>query len=429
MRFFDNKPINEPSIGVYLEEGDSVEDLFDNCFYLLEPSGSSLVREAGRIMNEFNADNPADRFWNRYELETICTLTLDNHPKLRSLIEEQGLNLLIQFTIPGPAGKRFLVAHVQEYNLYRDLGLMIYESERISKKAWAEEVRRLMFGKFELLELLAQDRFSDRDFRTSYQAGLAGQMMMHPVFGMASTTIGAIKDALQIDDVITHRRQQELLNEFLDNCKNYRKSPDPQTEAKIDYFFMHIDPQTWKRFFLSQSPQMWEKMFCYVNPRKQAEVSDVNLVVKKFGKMQRNDGFYRLFMEREEERLLVHFQRKNSCIIYFIYLLDRKIRGDQVDTLDLSQYRNQFSALYNMVYGCGGEQSFVDMMKHYNCNNEVQQRELNVMLSTMRTDVGSTCERLREPPEPFLIRSFSSHLTVLPERIILPSEMIDLMLK
>ena len=79
-----------------------------------------------------------------------------------------------------------------------------------------------------------------------------------------------------------------------------------------------------------------------------------------------------------------------------------------------------------MTYGLKGEREFDNMMKRYNSKDEVQQKELSVVLHTMKMDIGTTCEKMEEPPEPFILKDSASHLTVLPKHIILPSEIIAL---
>ena len=66
------------------------------------------------------------------------------------------------------------------------------------------------------------------------------------------------------------------------------------------------------------------------------------------------------------------------------------------------------------------------MMKSYNANNEVQQKGLYTALKSIRDDIGSTCDRMQEPSEPFILRDIASHLAVLPDRIILPDEIMAL---
>ena len=160
-----------------------------------------------------------------------------------------------------------------------------------------------------------------------------------------------------------------------------------------------------------------------------AENSTMDLEICKakiMDKSRKNDGHYRLYLKRGEEKLMVHFTRKNGFILYLIYLLDRKKNGDGVDTLNIAQYKQLFGRLYEMVYGINGETIFTDMMKNFNVNNEVQQKGLYTVLKSIRDDVGSACERMQEPADPFLLQDMASHLAVLPEHIILPSEILEL---
>lgn len=218
-----------------------------------------------------------------------------------------------------------------------------------------------------------------------------------------------------------------MYSRFLDNLKIYYKTHDPKVAAELDFVISIIDPVTLRMLFLKQSPKLQEKINNYINPRRMAEVSTLDLEVRKVKKIdvnRKNDGYYRLFLVRDEEALQVHFSRKNGCILYLIYLLDRKKNGDKVDTLNLIQYKELFGKLYNIVYGINGEQFFIDMMKNYNANNEVQQKGLYTVLKSIRDDIGGTCERMQEPAEPFLLRDIASHLAVLPDHIKLPDEIM-----
>ena len=235
-----------------------------------------------------------------------------------------------------------------------------------------------------------------------------------------------LKERMDKQGLITYKDRMEMYDHFLDNMKKYHKTHDPKIAAELDFIISTIDPVTLRIFFLKQSPKLQEKFNDYINPRRMAEVSTMNLEVRKAestDKNRKNDGLYRLFLVREDESLMVHFSRKNGFILYLIYLLDRKKNKDKVDTLNLSQYKALFGMLYKMVYGINGETIFADMMKNYNANNEVQQKGLYAVMKSIRDDVGSTCERMQEPAEPFLLRDIASHLAVLPKHIILPEEM------
>lgn len=278
----------------------------------------------------------------------------------------------------------------------------------------------------ELIEMLKEILRSKR-FLSDYIASLT-EGLMNTSCQMASS-MSYIKERLDIKGVITHKQRLESYTNLLDNLKNYHKNPDPKIEAELDLVFNSIDPATWKMFFLKQSPKLQAKLNEYVNPGKLAEISKMQLVVRKVKSIDvhcKNDGFYRLFLVREYESLMVHFSRKNGFVLYMIYLLDRKINGDKADTLDLSKYKTLFGKLYNIIYGINGEIFFTEMMKSYNANNEVQQKGLYTALKSIRDDIGSTCDRMQEPSEPFILRDIASHLAVLPDRIILPDEIMAL---
>lgn len=422
MRIIDKSPIDEPCIGKLIEEQCSVGQCFDNCIYLIADKESSFAQKAMSLMEQLIARK--ETYYNTYEIEVVQHIELKNHPKIKECIEEHGDNLLIQLVTHAGDGKKFIVAKTDEKHLPTDLCLMMYAAERITKHNIGEVIKDFAEDNIDEFIRLARNAIKDKRFESNYFAGLA-EKAMSPSFGMATST-AALKERLEIDGPVTHQKMMAMYDHFLDNLKKYHKTHDPKVAAELDFIIRIIDPVTLRIFFLKQSPKLQEKFNDYINPRRMAEVSTMDLVVRKVestDKNRKNDGLYRLFLVREDESLMVHFSRKNGFILYLIYLLDRKKNKDKVDTLNLSQYKALFGMLYKMVYGINGETIFTDMMKNYNANNEVQQKGLYAVMKSIRDDVGSTCERMQEPAEPFLLRDIASHLAVLPKHIILPEEM------
>lgn len=422
MRIIDKSPIDEPCIGKLIEEQCSVGQCFDNCIYLIADKESSFTQKALSLMEQLIARK--ETYYNTYGLEVVQHIELKNHPKIKECIEEHEDNLLIQLVTHAGDGKKFIVAKTDEKHLPTDLCLMMYAAERITKHNIGEVIKDFAEDNIDEFIRLARNAIKDKRFESNYFAGLA-EKAMSPSFGMATST-AALKERLEIDGPVTHQKMMAMYDHFLDNLKKYHKTHDPKVAAELDFIIRIIDPVTLRIFFLKQSPKLQEKFNDYINPRRMAEVSTMDLVVRKVestDKNRKNDGLYRLFLVREDESLMVHFSRKNGFILYLIYLLDRKKNKDKVDTLNLSQYKALFGMLYKMVYGINGETIFADMMKNYNANNEVQQKGLYAVMKSIRDDVGSTCERMQEPAEPFLLRDIASHLAVLPKHIILPEEM------
>lgn len=427
MKIIDNLPINVSCIGTLIEEECAIGRFYDNRLYLLSQKNSELAESAMKAMTDFNEKMSEEDYFNHYDLEVIDIPNLKNHSKINQLLNESGSNVLMQLNTPGVFNKQFIVAKTDTDNLYKNIGLMIYEAERITKANLAKVLKAYAFDNLEDFAETARISVSNKEFLSNYLFNLMDSVM-HPSFGMAASKT-SVKKKLEIEGVITHKRKLEIVAHLLENMELLRKKYDPKIDAEVDLIFNSIDPRTWKRFFAKQSPKFQEKMFAYINPVAQAEASMMDLEVRHIGKIdkiQNTNGKYRLFMKRDYESLMVHFQRKNSFIIYLIYLLDRKKNGNNVDSLNISKYKALFSSLYEMVYGVKGDEEFVNMMKHFNDNDEVKQRGFNLVFHKMKEDIGDTCERMREPPEPFLLYDCNSHLTVLPEHIILPKEMIAL---
>lgn len=425
MCIIDNSPMNQPCIGRFIEEKCSVGQFFDNCIYLIADEDSSFAKEAVLLMEQYHIRK--EIHFNDYELEVIQHIELKNHPQIKERIEQHGDNLLMQLSTPSDVGKKFIIAKTDEEHLFMDLRLMMHVAERITKYDIGEAIKEFIKDNMDEFIELARNAINDKGFLSKYLAGVADEAMQHS-FGMATSTT-LLKERMGIQGVITHQQRVQMYSRFLDNLKTYHKTHDPKVAAELDFIISIIDPVTLRMLFLKQSPKLQEKINNYINPQRMAEVSTLNLEVRQVKSIavnRKNDGYYRLFLVRDEEQLMVHFSRKNGFILYLIYLLDRKKNGDKVDTLNISQYKELFGKLYHIVYGINGETFFTDMMKNYNANNEMQQKGLYTVLKSIRDDIGSTCERMQEPAEPFLLRDIASHLAVLPEHISLPAEMMTL---
>lgn len=428
MKIIDNAPIDKPCIGKLIEESCAVGQLVDNCIYLIADPETDIAKRAVDIMEQYKLRMDSDDYYNAYELEVVHHVELKNHPKIKERMEQQGDNFLIQLPSYAEYGtKRFIVAHTDENKLFENIGLMLYAAERIAKFDMTALLRSFVEENTDEFIGLAKNAITDRRFQSNYLAGLAEQSMS-PTFGMAASA-ASIKERLEIKGVITHKQRLEMYDRLLDNLKKYHKTHDPKIEAELDFIFSIIDPVTMRMFFLKQSPKLQEKMNNFVNPKRLAEASTMDLEIRrseKIDKMRKNDGYYRLYLSRDDERLMVHFSRSAGFILYLIYLIDRKRNGDKVDTLNIVQYKQLFGKLYEMTYGINGETIFADMVKNFNAAGEMQQKGLYSVLKSIREDVGNTCERIQEPAEPFLLQDTTAHLAVLPKHIILPNEIMAL---
>ena len=284
MRIIDKSPMDEPCIGKLIKENCSVGQFLDNCIYLIADEESSFAKKAVSLMEEYNAKIQEQNkvYFNDYDLEVIQHVELKNHPKIKERIEQYGDNFVIQLKNHADSGKNFIVAKTSEDNLLSDLIMLMYAAERITKHDIGEAIK--VFAKDNTDEFieLAKNAINDEAFQYKYLAGLADNAMQ-PSFGMAAST-AALKERLEVKGVITHQQRMEMYSRFLDNLKIYHKTHDPKVAAELDFVISIIDPVTLRMLFLKQSPKLQEKINNYINPRRMAEVSTMDLEVRKVKK-------------------------------------------------------------------------------------------------------------------------------------------------
>lgn len=420
MKIKDNIPIDKPCNGELIEERCAVGQFADNCIYLIADSEADIAKRAVEIMEQFKQNANSDNYYYTYELEVVQNVELRNHPKIKDRIEQHGDNLLIQlpaFSIENNAKykKRFIVIKTDEDNLFEQIHQMVITAEQIAKFSITELLRSYVVENTdEFVELarhaIKNKLFQDKNYR---QPPFKYRYILYSLM------------------VSTHKLRMDLYDRLLDNLKKSHKKHDPKMEAEIEYIIKYIDPATLRMFFQRQSPKLQEKFSNFINPKHLAEVSTMDLEIRWFemgDKIRKTDGHYRLFLNRGDERLMVHFSRSEGFVLYLIYLMDRKKNGDKVDTLNLVQYKQLFGKLYEMTYGsCDGETKFTNMVKNFNAEGEAQQKGLYNVLKLIRKDVGETCERMQEPAEPFLLQDTQAHLSVLPKHIILPEKIMALL--
>ncbi len=416
-----------PSVGVLVEEACAVGKFYDNRFYLFTKDNQDLAEQAYRVMAGFNEKNRSGDFFNSYDLEVTEKPFLENHPAIKRTLDNEEYNILIQLNTPGITSKQFIVANIDESNVFINLGLMMYEAERISKAYFSKAVMNFAIEYPDEFCLFAKEISSDKKFARQYLSRLADNVM-HPSFGMAAS-MSTIKKRLDIDGVITHKRMLDIYKNLSETLKQHRKNNDEKLYAELEVYIRSIDPTTLIKWIEGESPQTQKRFIAHTCPTERANASTMDLEIVYFEKAEKGgstNGHYRLLMKKKYESLFVQFRLKNSFIVYLIYLLDRKVNGDNVDTLNLSKYKKLFVSLYKAVYGFGGETEFDNMMKRFTQDDTVKQKGFNTVFHLMKEDIGDTCERMREDPGPFLLRNCNAHLTILPKHIIIPDELMKL---
>ncbi len=155
----------------------------------------------------------------------------------------------------------------------------------------------------------------------------------------------------------------------------------------------------------------------------------MKLVIKKNDDLvtiKGTNGNYLLFLEKGKQSKFVHFQRKESFIVYLIYLID-KVKNDSVDTLTIKKHKEIFIKLFEKNYdNDDGKESFRKLQPHYNDIGIIQQGQLTHCYSDIRESISNVCEQLDERPSPFILMTQQDHLAVLKSNIIIHDDILNL---
>lgn len=231
-----------------------------------------------------------------------------------------------------------------------------------------------------------------------------------------------------VNDLVTFRKKRKIMERMEDNLRKYKKNKDPQAEAELSVIFKSIDIDT-LIVICSKLPKKQMEMVCNTaNPYRLAEQSQIKLIVEKTSNdtVKGTDGNYLLYLEKDGQKLQVHFKRKESFIIYLIYLLD-KYKNDSVDTMMIIDKEELFVKLFEMNYDDGdGKESFKKLKPRYDAKGNVQQGQLKHCYSDIRESISNVCTQHDELPLPFVLMSPQDHLTVLKSNIFITQDILDL---
>lgn len=422
----DNSPVDRPAVGKLVTEQYALGQFSDCCLYLLPSNAEAIASKAKEIVEELFKPSKKGLYLNNYDFEIMEKMpALDNHLKLCSAIEEEKCNFILPLNTPHQSGKQYLLLNSEEDDLFKNLALMFYTSERISKHSVKEVLRQFAFFETDgFCELFGEVVDFDK-FYKNYFANKASSAVQ-PTFGMRPSK-PAIKKKLDIEGEVTFRKKSEMLDGLKEYILIYQKTKDPKADATLSYILDGLDVETLLAF-VSKLPKQQIEKFCDVaNPRKQAEESKMTFEVKKVGasdSMNSTDGKYRLFLQKDHDQIQVHFKRKDSFVLYLIYLMD-KYQNETVDTLAIKEYRKQFVALFEEVYpGDDGSIRFDSMTKHVDENGNPRQAQIKHCYADIRESIGDACERMREPSVPFILKDAQDHLFVLRERIKIDDDLL-----
>ena len=422
MNIMDNSPIEVPTVGRVVTETYEVEKLQDCHLYLLPSNNNAFADKTKEVFNMLIEKMRASQLLNNYQLEILSqVLQLDNHPKLSEAIREDHSNFVMPLFTPNRSNKQYLIVRSEEKELFSHIPLMIYTSERLTKNSAVDLMIKDALNNTDSFINKTKNNWESIDFWKRVIVNQASGM--HSTFGMAVSK-SLVKEALGKDGELTHQKQIELQEEFVNNLHDVKAdNNNVEKMARVKLILGCISNEDILKYLLTLPDEGINVFSDKISPTRIAEQSKLMIQVKYVGHIDNKkpaDGRFRVFINKGGVSVQVHFGRRSALLIYIIYLLD-VIKSEHVNSLDISQYGELFNRLYEDCYGYnGGEEQFKTLFGKGNSEQEL----LRHSYGDITKAVGKVCTYYGESKTPFVIPDAQSHLYIPKEKIIIDDRLL-----
>ena len=429
-----------------VNEEHKIGGLDDGKIYVLAERTDMFVDAVKTATNNFKDVVSSEELIYRYD---ICVFedikSVSSNGALFDAVQT-GVNLILPIFTPNITEKIYVVAKSEESTLDMFIPSMILQAENLTKKAIEDALINLaiqesvscskLFNDVHINNLTNNDR-NDAIGRFLVSAMASVAMAMAPSRGLCEV----------IPQDTSHRVSREILNRFVENCKLINRTEKKskiseaqerklrKAQSEVNYVFNLFTPSVYSRFALQLMKKKDIKLAfdnCInrdkiaANSKIRISVSLVNQNLKneidsKVDKKQKTNGKYRVYLSNGERTIPVKFGRTASCVVYIMYLIDKKRRGDEVDTLKVVNNEELFCKLYDLIYGSNsGTGAFTTLKTRFD-NGNVKRSRLTDCYSDIRRALEESVSKFEESSLPFYIPNEHSHISVLSDKITIPN--------
>ena len=232
-----------------------------------------------------------------------------------------------------------------------------------------------------------------------------------------------------------------LMKRFLHNVRKYKEENDAVAKKEIDIILNNsvgVSDKLWETVFSSMLSDKSQKEFFKVciDRYTLGKRATIKVKVKQEddnNKVKRNHGKYYVAIEQggEKEDIKLNFKNQPTAVIYIMYLIDRKQKGNMVDRLNIQKNMNEFKRLYNAIYGEYTDPAKIESHLKNIINEEVEE-DGRITLKTGRLklyydDISEILDKKMvktENPLPYKVNA-RTHLTIPRENIEIPDELLN----
>lgn len=351
------------------------------------------------------------------------------------------VNLILPISTPNVAEKQYVVAKSEAALLDMYIPSMVMQAENLTKKAIEEALMNLAIQESESCSKLFGDVYLNNLSSEVDDDPVGGLLCSMGDFAMAMAPTRGFYEAIPADT--SYKKSREIISRFVENCKLINKTEKKsklskaqieklqKAQSEVNYVFNLFTPNVYSRFAL----QMMKKNDLSlafdncINRDKIATNSKIVVSVEyakpeidakldpKIVKKLKTNGKFRVYLSDGKETVQVKFARAASCIVYIMYLLDRKLRGDEIDTLKISSNENLFCELYGTVYNKSEAKDTFKTLESRFDGGKVKRSRLTDCYSDIRKALDESVSEFGESALPFYIPNEYSHITVLSSNI------------
>lgn len=352
-----------------------------------------------------------------------------------------GVNIILPISTPNVTEKLYILAKSEPALLDMHIPSMVMQAENLTKKAIEDALINLAVQESESCSKLFGDVYLNNLSSEVDDDPVGGLLCSMGNFTMAMAPTRGLYEAIPSDT--SYKKSREIMSRFVENCKLINKTEKKsklskaqveklqKAQSEVNYVFNLFTPNVYSRFAL----QMMRKNDIAlafdncINRDKIAANSKIIVSVEcakpeidakldpKIVKKLKTNGKFRVYLSDGEDTVQVKFGRAASCIVYIMYLLDRKQRGDEIDTLKISNNEKLFCELYGSVYNESEAKDTFKTLESRFDGGKVKRSRLTDCYSDIRKALDESVSEFGESALPFYIPNEYSHITVLSSNI------------
>lgn len=426
-----------------VRENSAISRLDDGKVYVLAARTDLFVDAVKTAIKHFKnlMDNEKGLIYH-YDISIIENIeSVITHGELYDAVQN-GVNIVLPISTPNVTDKQYVVAKSEPALLDMFIPSMVMQAENLTKKAVEEALMNLAVQESESCSRLFGDVYlNNLSSEDDDPAGGLLCCMGHLTMAMAPTR--GLYEAIPTET--SYKKSREIMSRFVENCKLINKTEKKsklskaqveklrQAQSEVNYVFNLFTPNVYSRFAL----QMMKKNDIAlafdncINRDKIAANSKIAVSVEyakpeidakldpKIVRKLKTNGKFRVYLSDGANTVQVKFSRTASCIVYIMYLLDRKQRGDEIDTLKISNNEKLFCELYGSVYNEAEAKDTFKTLEYRFDGGKVKRSRLTDCYSDIRKALDESVSEFGESALPFYIPNEHSHIAVLNSNIFI----------